>query len=145
MRIKEVLEKKGHNILTVAPNTTVYDAISKMAEFDIGALLVTENDKLCGIISERDYRNKVILKGRTSKETPVKDIMTDKVICISPMHQVDNCLAIMSKNKIRHLPVMDEDKLVGIISIGDLVKSIIDEQKDEIEDLKSYISGGYPA
>ena len=144
MRVRDILDQKGNRILDIGPDEKVYDAIAKMAEFNVGALVVTKNGKLQGIISERDYRNKVILKGRTSKDTPVKDIMTSKVVCVSPDYSVDNCLALMSDKKIRHLPVLEDDKLCGVISIGDLVKAVIDQQKLEIDDLKNYISGGYP-
>lgn len=144
MRVRDILDQKGSKILDVGPEETVFEAISKMAEYNVGALVVTKNGKLQGIISERDYRNKVILKGRTSKDTPVKDIMTSKVVCVSPDHSLDNCLALMSDKKIRHLPVLEDDELCGVISIGDLVKAVIDQQKLEIDDLKNYISGGYP-
>lgn len=144
MEIRDLLNKKGKEVYHVSPDTTVYEAISKMSEYDVGALLVLEDDKLCGLISERDYRNKVILKGRTSKDTPVGDIMSTKLITITPKDSVENCMHLMTDKRVRHLPVMDDDQVVGVISIGDIVKSIIDKQKEEIEDLKGYISGNYP-
>lgn len=146
MQVKEILNQKGRDIYSVKPNETVYDAIAKMAEHNIGALLVMENKKLEGIISERDYRNKVILKGRTSKETPVKDIMTDKVIRVNSSDTVNLCMQLMTQEKIRHLPVMENEQVVGVISIGDVVKTVIASQKSEINSLRSYIGsgGGYP-
>jgi CBS domain-containing protein len=144
MRIQEVLSNKNSGVIHISPDDSVFDAIKKMAEHNIGALLVLDNGKLCGIISERDYRNKVILMGRTSKDTLVKEIMTNKVIFVSPDFSVDNCLSIMTNHKIRHLPVLEnESDVVGVISIGDLVKAVIEEKTHEIEDLKSYITGGY--
>jgi CBS domain-containing protein len=145
MKIKDILAGKGGTVYHVAPDDTVYRAIERMAEFNVGALIVLDSDRLCGIISERDYRNKVILKGRASRDTAVSEIMTNQVICVSPDYTVDNCLNIMTQKKIRHIPVLDEQKtVVGVVSIGDLVKAVIDQKSLEIEDLKSYISGGYP-
>jgi len=145
MLVKEILSKKGDNIIHVSPDTTVFDAIKLMSDHNIGALLVMNGEKLKGIISERDYRNKVILKGRTSKETKVHEIMTSEVLCVKPEEKIENCMAIMTGQKIRHLPVIKHQKVVGIISIGDLVKAIIDRQKVEIKDLRDYITGTYPS
>lgn len=145
MQVKEILNQKGRDIFSVEPDDTVYNAIAKMAEYNIGALLVMSDNKLAGIISERDYRNKVILEGRTSKTTPVEDIMTDKVICVNPTDSVNLCMQLMTEKKIRHLPVVDGDKVVGVISIGDVVKTVIANQKVEIDSLRNYIGGGYPA
>jgi len=139
--IREILENKGDEIWFVGPHATVYEAIEIMADKVVGALVVMENDKLVGIISERDYARKVILRGRSSRDTPVLDIMTSRVIETSPDNTVDECMALMSENKIRHLPVMQGDKLLGVISIGDLVKETIKEQKSTIEQLERYISG----
>jgi CBS domain-containing protein len=145
MTIQDILSGKGRTIYHVAPDNTVYQAIEKMAEYNIGALIVLDGVRLCGIISERDYRNKVILKGRASRDTAVSEIMTDRVICVSPKHSIDHCLNIMTHNKIRHLPVLDDNQnLLGVVSIGDLVKATIELKNLEIEDLKGYISGGYP-
>lgn len=144
MLVKEILLRKGDNIIHVPPDTTVFDAIKLMADHNIGALLVMAGDELKGIISERDYRNKVILKGRTSKQTAVHEIMTSNVLCVEPNEKMENCMAIMTERKIRHLPVVKNQKVVGIISIGDLVKTIIDRQKVVIKDLTAYISGSYP-
>lgn len=145
MKVIDLLSSKGTKIYSARSDDTVYDAIKKMSELGIGALLVIDNDKLEGIISERDYRDKVILKGRQSKNTPVKDIMTSKVICVKSEDDVKLCMRLMTEHKIRHLPVIDEHKLSGVISIGDVVKSVIDQQKVEIKSLRNYIAGGsYP-
>ncbi len=146
MLIRDILNDKGRKVFSIEPESTVYEAIESMADKDIGALLVMEGDKLVGIISERDYRNKVILKGRTSKTTPVRDIMSTQVFCVTPNESVDTCMAIMTDRKFRHLPVVDENQNVeGVISIGDLVKAVIAKQKVEIHDLRGYITGKYPA
>lgn len=141
MLVRDILHNKGNQVYSIAPNETVYQAISKMDELDIGALLVLNNQKLNGIISERDYRSKVILKGRSSKDTEVQEIMTSEVYCVSSTESVENCMAIMTDNKIRHLPVMKGDTVTGVISIGDLVKSIISKQKVEIKNMRKYIQG----
>lgn len=132
---QNILEIKGKDIWTVTPEDTVYDALRLMARVDVGALMVTEGEHLVGIISERDYARKVILLGKTSKETLVKEIMTKKVISIHPMQTCEECMDIMSKNKIRHLPVMMNGKLLGVVSIGDVVKNIIYKQREKIKDL----------
>ncbi len=145
MKVKQILFKKGGEVYTVDEMTTVYDAIALMSEKDIGALVVMCRGIMCGIISERDYRNKVILKGRKSKETPVRDIMTKDVKCVTEEYTMQDCMGIMSGKRIRHLPVIDEKRnLIGIISIGDIVKAIIDEQKSEIQNLRDYITSSYP-
>ncbi len=144
MQVKELLNQKGRDIYSVTPDETVYNAIEKMAELNIGALLVLNDGKLVGIISERDYRNKVILKGRTSKETKVKEIMTETVIRVAPTDTINLCMQLMTENKIRHLPVLDDERVVGVISIGDVVKTVIAKQKVEINTLRDYIGGGYP-
>lgn len=146
MLVKNLLQKKGTEIYSVSPDETVYDAIQMMADKDIGALVVMNGAKLEGIISERDYRNKVILMGRTSKSTTVNNIMSDKVVCVTPDDSVNLCMQLMTDKRIRHLPVLDNDKLVGVISIGDVVKSVIENQKGEIDSLRDYIAGGsgYP-
>lgn len=145
MTVKEILKRKGNQVYSVHPDDSVYNAIKKMADLNIGALIVVDDeDKLKGIISERDYRNKVILKGRASSDTPVKDIMVEQVFCVTSKDSVNLCMGLMTEKKIRHLPVLDGDKLSGIVSIGDVVKSVIDEQKVEIDSLRNYIVGGYP-
>ncbi|MDR9367142.1 MAG: CBS domain-containing protein [Balneolaceae bacterium] len=145
MKVIDLLNKKGNEIYSIGSDDTVYDAIKKMSELGIGALLVIDDGKLNGIISERDYRDKVILKGRHSKNTPVKDIMTSSVFCVNSNDDVKLCMKLMTEHKIRHLPVLDDNELSGIISIGDVVKSVIDQQKVEINSLRNYIAGGsYP-
>ena len=120
MLVKELLDKKGHDVYAVTSNTTVYDALRIMAEKEIGALIVAENDKMVGIMSERDYARKVILQGKASKETQVNEIMTSNVISVSPDTQLKKCLTLMTKNKIRHMPVLDGEKLDGVLSIDDV-------------------------
>ena len=132
---QNILEIKGKDIWTISPDDSVFDALRLMARVDVGALLVTEGDKLVGIISERDYARKVILLGKTSKETLVKEIMTKKVISIHPMQTCEECMDIMTKNRVRHLPVMEAGNLRGVVSIGDVVKNIIYKQREKIKDL----------
>lgn len=141
--VKEVLDEKGHGVWTISPEAKVIAALELMAKKNVGALVVTHRDELVGIITERDYARKVILQGRTSPETPVKDIMTRGVYYVSPDTSTQECMAMMTKNRIRHLPVIHKEKLSGIISIGDILRSVVLEQKITIGHLENYIMGKY--
>ena len=143
--IDPILESKAGNIWAVDPETTVYDAIAMMAEKSIGALLIISGGKLVGIVSERDYARKIILQGRSSRNTRVREIMTGSPVTVTPGHTVDECMRIITHHRIRHLPVMEGDRLVGVISIGDLVNAIIAAQAHTIDQLHTYITGRYPA
>lgn len=139
--LSQLLDLKGHDVHSVKPDAAVIDAIRMMAEQHVGALLVMEGNRLAGIVSERDYARKVVLKGRSSDTTPVRDIMSTPVLTIEPDGTVDEAMRLMTERRIRHLPVMRGASVVGIVSIGDLVKSVIEEQQHTIEDLQHYIRG----
>ena len=139
--VKQLLDAKGHDILSISPDASVLDAIKLMAEKGVGALVVLQDTALAGIVTERDYARKVILKGRSSESALVRDIMTASVITTSGDDTVDKCMNMMTERRIRHLPVVDGESVIGIISIGDLVKAVIADQKAEIEHLEHYISG----
>ncbi len=143
--VKQVLQDKTHGeIWSIAPESTVYDALKLMSEKGVGALPVVEGEKLAGIMSERDYARKVILQGKSSLKTPVKEIMTEKVITVHPDQTMQECIELMTNKRVRHLPVLSGDKLIGLISIGDVLKEIISEQELIIQDLQNYIEGrGY--
>lgn len=139
--ISEILDNKGTQVWSVTPETSVYDAIKLMAEKNIGALAVVEGDRLIGILSERDYTRKVILQGKASKTTQVREIVSGQIVAVTRDHTVQDCLRLMTNHRIRHLPVMQEGKLIGLVSIGDLVNSVISVQRTTIEQLQTYISG----
>ena len=141
--ISEILSHKGANAWTISPDATVYDAIQLMADKNIGALLVTEGDKLIGIISERDYTRKVALKGKSSKQTAVREILSGKIIHVTPAQTVEECMRLITDHHVRHLPVLEDDKIVGVVSIGDLVNWTISAQHATINQLQTYIAG-YP-
>ena len=140
-----ILAHKGSAVWSIAPNAMVYDAIQQMADKNVGALPVVENGKLVGIISERDYTRKVILKGKSSKDTPVRDIMTQELMTAHSTDSVSECMRVMTDKRVRHLPVMEGSKMIGIVSIGDLVRRIISAQTATIDNLEKYITGDYPA
>ena len=139
--VRQCLARKGDDIWYAGPETTVFEALQLMAEKDIGALLVLESGQLAGIFSERDYARKVILHGKSSRKTIVREIMTPQVIFVRPEQTIEACMAIMTEQRIRHLPVIEDDRVIGVISIGDVVKEIISEQEFVIEQLTNYITG----
>jgi CBS domain-containing protein len=136
--VKDVLNEKGHEIWSIGPDASVFDAIEMMAQKEVGALLVLDAGELIGIISERDYTRKVILKGKSSREIKIRTIMTSPVICADTEQDVKECMALMTSKKIRHLPILENNQLAGMVSLGDLVQSIIAEQNSKIRDFESY-------
>jgi CBS domain-containing protein len=136
----EILQSKGHDVWFVRPEAFVFDAVKMMSERSVGALLVMEGEKMVGIISERDYARKVVLAGKSSKQTQVKDIMTQRVLWVAPERTIEECMALMTDKRVRHLPVVDNTQVVGMVSIGDLVKAIIAEQQIIIDQLQNYIN-----
>ncbi len=139
--IRQLLAGKGHEIVSAKPDTSVYEALELMGEHNIGALLVLEGDNLVGIFSERDYARKVVLKGKSSRGTVLEETMSRKVACVRTDQTIEECMALMTDKRIRHLPVLEDDKLVGVISIGDVVKAVISEQEFLISQLENYITG----
>ena len=139
-KVRELLENKGTEVWSIAPDASVYDALAVMAEKNIGALPVMDEGTLTGILSERDYTRNVVLQGRTARDTQVRDIMTERPVCVGPEQTVEECMALMTDKRVRHLPVLDDNQVVGIVSIGDAVKAIISEQQFIIEQLELYIS-----
>lgn len=142
--IAAILQWKGHDVWSVSPSASVYQAIELMADKHVGALLVIADGRLVGIISERDYTRKVILQGKSSRESQVREIMTSPVVFVTPKHRVDDCMRIMTINRIRHLPVLEGESVVGVVSIGDVVKRLISAQEEAINHLHGYITGKYP-
>jgi CBS domain-containing protein len=141
--VKQILHNKSGKTYTVAPTATVFEALQLMADKDIGALIVVEKEKVVGIFSERDYARKVVLKGRGSKTVTVRELMTRAVYYVTPTHSVEQCMGLMTEKHVRHLPVLEDGKLVGVVSIGDVVKTFITDQKILIEQLENYITGDY--
>jgi CBS domain-containing protein len=139
--VNDILRAKGTKVYSISPDTTVYEALKRMAKKNVGALLVLEGKKIVGLISERDYARKTILKGRFSKETVVREIMTTSVITVAPQEDLEKCMELFTDKHIRHLPVIEDEKLIGIVSIGDVVKGVIDYKEFIIEELENYIKG----
>jgi CBS domain-containing protein len=140
IKMRDILASKGHEIWSITPDKSVFEALEMMANKEIGALLVMEGDRVNGLFSERDYARKMILKGRTSKDTKVNEVMTSRVICSTLNHSADECMALMTEKRVRHLPIVEDNKVVGLISIGDIVKAVISDQQFTIEVLEKYIS-----
>ena len=139
--VRQLLEAKSPEVIAIGPEAPVIDAIRLMAERQVGALLVMEGPALAGILSERDYARKIVLQGRSSKDTPVRDIMTSTVVTVAPGDSIDRCMQLVTDRRIRHLPVLDGDAVVGVLSIGDLVKAVIELQRQDIDQLQRYIAG----
>jgi len=139
--VKHLLDSKGHHVISVAPDLSVFDAIKLMADKSVGSLIVMDDEQLRGIVTERDYARKVIIKGRSSESTSVSEIMSTGVLTTSSSQTVNQCMELMTEHRIRHLPVVEDNRVIGMISIGDLVQAIISDQQEEIEQLESYISG----
>jgi len=139
--VAQLLRSKPHGVLSISPDMAVYNALQLMADKNVGALLVLDGDTLVGIFSERDYARKIILVGKSSKDTLVREIMSSHVLYVRPQQTIEDCMALMTDKRVRHLPVLDEHRVIGVISIGDVVKSIISEQEFIIEQLQNYISG----
>jgi CBS domain-containing protein len=141
--VEQLLKFKGSQTWSVAPQATVYEALQKMSEKETGALLVIEEGNLVGIFTERDYARKLILKGKFSRDTAVRELMTQNVLYVEPQNSIVDCMLLMTNNRVRHLPVMNNQQLVGIVTIGDVVRQIISEQESTIQQLEKYITGGY--
>lgn len=139
--VKHILEKKGNQVYSISPDQTVFEALKLMSEKKVGALLVMESDNVLGIMSERDYARKVILQGKTSKELKVSEIMSENVLCVDINNSIDECMAVMNSKRVRHLPVVENGKLTGILSIGDIVNAVIEDKEFTINQLTNYITG----
>mgnify|MGYP006299407741 CR=1 FL=1 len=143
--VQKILRQKGTEVLTTDPSSTVYDAIARMVDHNVGSILVVQNGDIEGIFTERDYLRRIVLEGRTSKTTRVDEIMTTDVVWVDPSYTADECMALMTEHKCRHLPVLKDNELAGIISIGDCVKQVSRTARSRVEELQKYISGQYPA
>jgi len=139
--VKDILSEKGYEVYKVGPEATVYEALKKMAGKNIGALLVVKDEQVVGVFSERDYARKIILRGKSSKDSSVGELLSERIFYVKPLTSTTECMQIMTDHRVRHLPVMDEDKIVGIVSIGDIVNKIIQDQKHTIKQLEDYILG----
>jgi CBS domain-containing protein len=140
--VRQLLDRKGRTVHAVGPDATVLDALQRMAQHDVGALVVLDPEgRLIGLVSERDYARKVVLKGRVSKDTPVREIMATGIVCVTPDDTEQTCMALMTTHRVRHIPVIEDAQLAGLVSIGDVVSAIIEDQKSTIEELEHYISG----
>lgn len=144
-RVSDILRRKGNSVITTGPEASVYESIATMVNHNVGSILVMDDDEIAGIFTERDYLRRIVLRGRTSKTTQIKEVMTSDVITVTPDHTVETCMSIMTEEKCRHLPVLDDGQLAGIISIGDCVKQVSREAKAQVENLQNYITGKYPA
>jgi len=146
-KVSTILERKGRQVFTIGPEESVLEAVRRMVDHHVGSLLVTEDDQICGIITERDYLGQIVLQGRTSRETSVREIMTgaDAIVFVEPEASVEECMALMTQARVRHLPVMQRGTLAGLVSIGDLVKQTSHERKAQVQYLTDYIMGKYPA
>jgi CBS domain-containing protein len=140
-RVKDILQEKGSQVYAVAPDATVYEALQQMAEENVGALMVMEGERMVGLISERDYARKIVLKGKFSKDVAVREIMSTQMVTIGPDEDVEGCMELMTDRRVRHLPVFDDGRLIGLISIGDIVNTIIRHKEEIIEQLENYIKG----
>lgn len=143
-RVYDILDRKGREVLTTGPETTVLEAITKMVDRNVGSIIVVEDGDVVGIFTERDYLRRIVLQGRTSKETSIDEVMTSEVIAVTPDYEVEDCLSVMTQNKCRHLPVMADGELSGIISIGDCVKQLHQHARTRLDDLTQYVQGRYP-
>ena len=142
--VSDILSAKGQEVLTIDRDESVFEAIQTMVQSNVGSLIVTHGDAICGIFTERDYLRRIVLEGRTSKDTPVIEVTTERLVVVDPTRSIDECMSMMTSERIRHLPVIDDGKLVGLLSIGDLVKHLSSERESEIRYLTEYISGKYP-
>ncbi len=143
--VQEILQKKGTGVLTIDPSSTVFDAIARMVDHNVGSILITKNGEIEGIFTERDYLRQIVLEGRSSKTTRIEEVMTSDVVWVDPSYTADECMALMTENKCRHLPVLEDGELAGIISIGDCVKQVSRKARSRVDELQQYISGRYPA